>query len=768
MENGLADAVPRRSSTSTPGRVTGIAASVPLVLAPLAIGTVHHATRMVVFALSCVALGVALLERARAQRDVQLAPPVYALALAVAATALQLIPLPARLLAVLSPTAADLVGDQAHAVSLDPAATTGELAKLSAYLAFFMAVSVYATRSTKRRTLLLVVVGTAVLVAAIGFVQAAFGSDQILFFYTPKGQWGTWVRGTFVNPNHFGAMLALAAPVALAWGFAEPRWRWPALGAGFVLDAAVLMSLGRVSIVSAAAGQLVLLLLLWRRRKTRGLWLGATVVLAAVAVVVVMGRSRLEEQMTVTMQELDDLPRRQAKMQLWANAVPLVGQFPLTGVGRGAFEPAYQRVSPLGGSLRFEWVENAYLQAPIDWGIPVSVGLYGLAAWAFVRLVRRRSTDEPLTAGALAGVVALVIHELGDFAMEVPGVALPGLAVLATLYRAREDKEAARVRTRHLALALPLVLALPILGEARGRTAEEDGAAVAALARNPLVPPAELVAAAEAAHGRHPADAYIPTVVAERLVAEKHADALRWINRAMARNPAHPIPHLMAAELLARSGRKSQALVEYRLAAEGAPDPRTLVFPRVRARYAAVEDLLAATPADRHGLALLAKWLGPISSRDAERVYEKLVEVDPKNRRALRALVALALERKDAVAAGPRLRALLAVDTGQTSLRLAARERLLAGDLPGAMRLAEGSTDRSADAFELELSLADALSRAGAPAAARARLDRLLDWSLDRAQRARLHEVRAENERRAGNEHQYRWELQEGARWRKP
>ncbi|HKA88070.1 MAG TPA: O-antigen ligase family protein [Haliangiales bacterium] len=746
----------------------GIAVAVPLVLAPLAIGTVHLGTRMVVFGLSCLALLVALLERARARRHVQLPPVVYAMALAVAATALQLIPLPASLLAILSPATADLVGERAHAVSLDPAATMGELAKLSAYLAFFLAVSIYATRSTKRRTLLLVVVSTAVLVAAIGFIQAALGSDKVLFFYKPKGEWATWVRGTFVNPNHFGAVMALAAPIALAWGLAEPRWRWPALGAALVLDAAVVMALGRVSIVSAAAGQLLLLLLLWRRGKTRGLWLGATLVLAAVAVVVVIGRSRLEGQVTVTMQEVEDLPRRQAKLQVWAHAVPLLGQFPWTGVGRGAFEPAYQRVSPMGGSLRFEWVENAYLEAPIDWGIPVAAGLYALAAWAFVRLVRRRSIDEPLAAGALAGTVALAIHELGDFAIEIPGVALPGLAVLATLYRAREDNDAARVRMRRIACALPLVLALPMLDEARSRTAEEDGAAVAALARNPLVPPAELVATAEAAHRRHPADAYIPTVVAERLVADKPGDALGWINLAMARNPAHPIPHLMAAELLARSGRKSQALVEYRLAAEGAPDPRTLVFPRVRAHYPAVEDLIAATPADRRGLGLLAKWLASISASDAERVYEKLVEVDPQDARALRALVALALQRKDAGAAGRRLRALLAVDTGQSSLRMAARERLLADDLPAAMRLAEGSTDRSADAFELELSLADAQSRAGATAAARARLDRLLGWGLDRAQRARLHEVRAENERRAGNEHQYRWELNEGARWRKP
>src|SRR5262249_22454223 len=102
MDNGLAGAVPRSSNRSILARTMGIAVAVPLVLAPLAIGTVHLGTRMVVFGLSCLALLVALLERARARRHVQLPPVVYAMALAVAATALQLIPLPASLLAILS------------------------------------------------------------------------------------------------------------------------------------------------------------------------------------------------------------------------------------------------------------------------------------------------------------------------------------------------------------------------------------------------------------------------------------------------------------------------------------------------------------------------------------------------------------------------------------------------------------------------------------------------------------------------------------------
>jgi O-antigen ligase len=740
----------------------------PVVIAPLAIGTVHRGTRLVVFGLCMLALAAAVAERVHLRRALTLAPPFYALAIAVVATALQLVPVPAHTLAAVSPSMAELVDGQAHAVSLDPTATARELAKLAAYLAFFLAATVYASRSPRRRTLLLVVVATAVLVAAIGFVQAAFGSDEILFLYRPHAQWSTWVRGTFVNPNNFGALMALAAPVALAWGLSEPRWRWPAFGAAFLLDGAVLMSLGRVSIVAAAAGQLLVLLLFWRGRKTHGLWVAGAVLVAAGAAVVAVGRARLEDQVTITVQELEDIPHRQAKLQLWANAAPLIAEFPWTGVGRGAFEPAFQRISPSGGSVRYEWVENAYLEAPIDWGVPVALALYVAAGWAFVRLVRRRNIDEPLVTGALAGIVALAVHEIGDFAVELPGVALPGLVALAALYRPREDRDATRVPARAAMWALPVILALPLMREAHMPTADEDGAAVAELARNPLVPPAQLVAASEAAHRRHPADAYIPTVTAERLEGEHDPAALRWINLAMARNPAHPIPHLLAAEFLARSGRKSQALVEYRLAAAGALDPRTVVFPRVRARYPALDDLLAATPQDARGLTYLAKWLRATAPADAEAVYARLVGIAPGSVIARRELAALALDRRDAAAAGERVRALLEVDHSPIATRLAVRERILAGDYAKAARILDGANDRSPEAFELELRFADELSARGGTQAARARLDRLVDWGLTREQRAHLHEVRAENERRAGNEHQYRWELGQRDRWRTP
>src|SRR5262249_49921827 len=161
-------------------------------------------------------------------------------------------------------------------------------------------------------------------------------------------QWGAVVHGTFVNPNHFGALMALAAPCALALALGAPGWRWPALGAVFILDAAVLLSLGRVSVVAAAVGQALVLALRLRderRRPTRG---AGAVWPRAPALAVFVARDRPAAQVEATA-NLKDFREPVSKIQVWRNAARIIPDFPWTGVGRGAFEPALQHVSDIGG-----------------------------------------------------------------------------------------------------------------------------------------------------------------------------------------------------------------------------------------------------------------------------------------------------------------------------------------------------------------------------------------------------------------------------------
>lgn len=758
-----------------------------VALAPLAIGTVHPATRAVVFAGCALAVALTLVDRLRRGKKISVTVPLCALLVAVLATAAQLVPLPARLVAWLSATTHEVLsttrGDYGrHPLTLDTGGTWAELAKLTAYAGFLFAATIYASRPGRRRQLVLAVAATTTLVAVIGLVQLAVGSDRLLFFYTAESsrEGGQAVaRGPFVNPNHFGALMCLGAPCALAIGLREPRWRWAAFLSVIVINVAAVLSLSRAAIIACPLAQAITYGLdRWQLRRgtsTSSPRSGAraTLVITAVAslgIAFSIVADHLAPEVAQTKAELDSgLTDPRSKFYAWNAGVELVWDYPWTGAGRGAFEQAITRTTDRGGYFRFLWIENGYLQAVIDWGVPTAALLFVLLGWSLLLAVRRL-THDPLSVGALGGVIAIAVHETVDFAVELPGVALPALAILATLFgriAPGHDVGQRRYPARAWQLLAPAAAIAALVATFLVPTAEAHGRRLARLARDPAVPVADVLREGDRLCRRHPADYYLHVLVAERLARERHPAAMRWINLATYLNPSHPAPHLIAAELLATHGRKSQALLEYRLAIQGAPDP-AVVWARVWRRYPAVKDLIEATPERPTTLALLGDWLlRGGHGEEAETVYERIVALEPDRIPVLQKLVRLAIERGDTATAATRVEALWALDRSMESRRLAARVRMLAGDLDGAAAIVDAGLDRSPSSFLLALKLAEAYSLAGDAVRARQRLD-ALGWQQDRRYLIQLHEARARVERRAGNEHQARWASEQAARLREP
>src|SRR5262249_49972331 len=245
-----------------------------------------------------------------------------------------------------------------------------------------------------------------------------------------------------------------------------------------------------------------------------------------------------------------------SKVHQWPNAARLVADFPIAGVGRGAFEAAFTRYSDQAAWLRHAFIENEYLQAAADWGLPVVAFLLILAGRSLVA-AWRRLRDRPGCVPALTGLVALALHDVVDFSTELPGVALPALALAATLFgRRRSDARDAA--------ASSWTRAWHLVGAAAVAAAVVAGAATPTPAPAPRVPAARVVVEGPRLAASLPADSYLPPLVAERLARDGDPSALRWVNSAMYLNPRHPAPHALAAEILFRAGRRAQALLEYR------------------------------------------------------------------------------------------------------------------------------------------------------------------------------------------------------------
>ncbi len=88
----------------------------------------------------------------------------------------------------------------------------------------------------------------------------------------------------------------------------------------------------------------------------------------AVIVVLYASAGGVKDQFTRT--SLDEIHAPRSKFAAWRSAVELIDESPWVGIGRGAFEPVFQRVHPASAYATYTYLENEYLQAVVDWGVP--------------------------------------------------------------------------------------------------------------------------------------------------------------------------------------------------------------------------------------------------------------------------------------------------------------------------------------------------------------------------------------------------------------
>ncbi len=417
------------------------------------------------------------------------AAPAGALAAVALLGLLQATPLPAGLVAAVSPEHARL-RQQAAQVSapssrgaepaprLTLAATASRSAAVgwAAAAAAFLAAAVAGYRREHRRWL-----AAAVLSAAL--FEVFFGARD--WFIQSRSLWGvelsasaTRLRGTFVNPNHLAVYLEMALPVAFAWGWwairraaAEPQLERRLLLAAppamlwLTLFAGLSFTGSRGGILAAVAAITAQGVLAARARK---LWwaapLGALAALAGVAVVAAIGwREGLGRLLATSARDVSlgaRLQEYRAVMELWQ-------RFPATGSGLGTFRDAFPLVQTpeLQGTF---WHPHSDLLEVL-----ATTGLAGAAllALGLAFLVRRlarvlarggRSEDRAAALAAFGILASLGLHETMEFGLTMPGNAVT-LAVLlgsvtAAWVRERGELEQVDRARKHLPAAEALDL----------------------------------------------------------------------------------------------------------------------------------------------------------------------------------------------------------------------------------------------------------------------------------------------------------------------
>ncbi|WP_295456489.1 O-antigen ligase family protein [uncultured Thiodictyon sp.] len=355
-------------------------------------------------------------------------------------------------------------------ISVDTGATCRDLILGCGYtLLFLLITGLFYTR--RRVTLLLAVLTIS------GLLQAFYGSLMTLshidwLAFGPKETGQGDVTGTFVNRNHLAGYLemTLACGLGLLMALRDGRpFSWLALPdlligpkmrirlALAIMVIALVMSHSRMGNSAFFTGLILLgglFTLVHRQHRLRnGLILVSLLLIDLLIISQFFGLDKLEDRLLETQFE-DQVVNGQVvrhenvdRDDIVRYALPQLRERPFIGFGAGAFETSFPRFPGPDIRSHFDHAHNDVLEFAIEFGL---IGLTPLALfvlWSFAMALKalwRRDSlyRSGVGLGAGIGILAIGIHSLSDFNLQIPAnaatfVTLCAIAVLANHHHAR-------------------------------------------------------------------------------------------------------------------------------------------------------------------------------------------------------------------------------------------------------------------------------------------------------------------------------------------
>jgi hypothetical protein len=568
----------RRGGDSPILRLGELVVCVLVVGVPLAIGGVHPQVLVAIGLGGALALALVLVGRRGGGVPVPAAG--LALFLGTLAALLTVLPLPARLVALLSPHAHELAAFAREPqpgwirLSLDTPATWVDLPRLAGLAALLLAATALARRADAARRLTIAIAVAGIAMAGIAALHLAAGVTELYGFY-PHHFDGELVT-PFINGNHAAslALLAMLACVGLARTTLDvvrrTLWTVGAAACGWLAFmthsnggiAAVVVALGLYAALAArrSAGRVGLVVVV-------GLGLAAAV---GVAALIGLGGDEFIASLRAS---------GESKIHPWPATLRLIHESWLTGVGRGAFGAAFPPYALPRTIVTVTHPENIVLHWCAEWGVPLALAGFGALAVTLARAFRRGGDVDdaagPIHDALLAATIGVLLHDFADFGLELGGVAVPFVVAVGVL-AGRSAGELRWRRAPWLVVATALVTAVLAISRGRPHLADVELAALAP--RLKTLDAAAIDREYRALQLEHPADPLIIIDGADALLArfanatlpqsERLAAmdlALRYLVRAQTLSQQEQ-PHLGLAWALARLGRRSQAFTELRLA----------------------------------------------------------------------------------------------------------------------------------------------------------------------------------------------------------
>jgi len=365
-----------------------------------------------------------------------------------AAALIQLVPLPAGVVGLLSPTTAIHAEGLAAAsafrpLSIDPEATSvGLVCVLS--LGLFFAGAMRHMTDGNARGVAGGLIGLGSIVAGVGIAESSrlwTGVYEVMGLPLPPD---STPLGPFSSKNHYVAWMLMT--LALALGYlcdilehrASPRHTDEASSAeagpqitriALVLSAVVAMAVSlvqtrsRAGILGLGLAVVTMSILLLRRSQTTraGLLLAIPLLLLPLTGIAITGL-----QPIVSRFDTDSWSTMHGRLPLWNQALVIARDFPIAGSGLNTYQRVVASYPMPGIDEPYEGAHNDYLQLGAEGGF--LIGIPALVTLAFFgRETRKRfhhSSEGGMTGwlriGAVLGIVLVALQETVEFGLQVP------------------------------------------------------------------------------------------------------------------------------------------------------------------------------------------------------------------------------------------------------------------------------------------------------------------------------------------------------------
>jgi len=667
-------------------------------------------------------------------------------------------------------------------LTLSPAVTSASLLKFLALVAVFFLVLLYPF-STGRvrwaemqfvRRMIYLIGATAAIVALLGIAERAWWNGKILWFYQPADWTGPLLvdspraSGPFVDPDHFANYLAMTLPLAIAGALfplcvipsrERPNARLLFAGAALLMLMAAALSLSRGGELAICIGVTSMLAMSFHWAPdfgpaiVRRLGLGAVplsivtfALMAGLTFYVIGGPARNAVGMRLVATSADDFS---ARASAWRETLKMIAEFPLFGVGAGAWPEIFPHYQPPPESRYYfaRTAEDDYLQFLAENGVAGLIVLLAFAtlviralAAAALRMPTRRW---PLLAGLLGGLGGGLVHEFVDSSLHIPANALLFTILLALVLRvalAEPDGEQEHLKTaepvvHRSSLRLLLAPAAVILMIAAWN---QDGRAYPYM----LDHPADLMMAGHDLL-EHPAMSAAHLTLARMMPADAIEFQRSELSAAVWLDPNEPLARDLLARNLLLAGRKTEALAQLSASVYRAPfldlhyylAPSAIPWLLPEEQQAIARGFGRAIDSDFADAAnqLASFYVSLGREREAAEAYEHAARVTSDNSGRLDLLLKAGVQyaRLHAYANGAQvlLRACsVEPDDPRAYAELAESVYGPENKLAAAATIINQGIKAGADPYTLEMALASAAEMTGRHQVAEAALARALDY----------------------------------------